>query len=74
VKTTEFEELKDPKRENDGAVCVSDTCISANGDNFETAGEFCSECRLGFPPEKVLRENLDEINKVRSAHSQKPVV
>jgi len=68
-----FDELKDSKQ-RDGVICISDTCIATGtGDNFETAGEFCSECDCGFTPEQVTRENLEEINNIRIKYGQKKV-
>lgn len=69
--TTKFEELKDEKRERDGLVCISDRCISeGTGETFETSGEFCSECECGFASDQVTKENLEEINFIRTKFSQ----
>lgn len=56
-------------KKRDGVVCITDPhigCISkGKGDNFETEGEFCSECALGVPEEQVTRTNLDGLNALR---------
>jgi hypothetical protein len=71
VITTEFEDLKDEKRVRDGVICISDHCISdGKGETFETIGEFCSECECGFASDQVTKENLEEINFIRTKFSQ----
>lgn len=52
-----FEELKDPKREKEGVVCVGDRCVLENADDyFKVLGEACSECQLGVPKEELTEE------------------
>lgn len=66
----EFKDLLD-RKENDGTICVVDTCIAAGtGVDFETKGEFCSECECGFLLEQVTIDNLVEINNTRVKFSQ----
>jgi len=49
------------KREvREGVLCVSDRCIQRK--DFETPGEFCSECECGFPPDQL---DAEEINSAR---------
>jgi hypothetical protein len=71
----DFEELNNKKRERDGVICISDTCISnGKGEDFETSGEFCSECLCGISPEQVTVDNLDEINSIRIKYSQTKIL
>lgn len=66
-----FDDLKDEKREKDGVICISDTCISiGKGEDFETTGEFCTECDCGVTKEQVTKENIDELNSIRLRYSQ----
>jgi hypothetical protein len=59
-----------PKKENDGAICALDTCISSKGADFETKGEYCQECECGFAPNEFVRKNIEEINFIRMKYSQ----
>jgi hypothetical protein len=67
-----FEELKIVER--DGSSCVLNPCVSVgSGEDFEWAGEFCSECEGALPSEAVTRENLETINRIRSRYKQPPL-
>lgn len=63
-----------PKTEKDGVICISDTCISCSGEDFETRGEFCSECECGITPDQVTMDNLENINMIRIKYSQPKLV
>jgi hypothetical protein len=54
--------------ERDGVICISDNCISQKGDDFETTGEFCSECDCGVTKEQL--KDIEELNAIRIKYSQ----
>lgn len=66
-----FEELESPSRSRDGVVCISDRCIVPSEDSFDVIGEKCSECPCGFSPEKISKDNLNAINRVRLSHGMR---
>jgi hypothetical protein len=67
-----LEELKsDKKRRKDGVLCVVDVCHAVGkGKDFETDGEFCSECDCGFDPEQL---EVEEINFIRIKYGEQPL-